>query len=133
MADLSGTLTIAVSARALFDLEEDHRYYEEHGLEAYHAYQMERVDEPPARGTAFPLVKALLELNCRLSHEIVTVTLMSKHSPDLGHRLTRAATHYGLDIKRWAFTSGKPVGPYLQAYQVDLFLSRESESVEKAI
>jgi hypothetical protein len=34
MADLSGTLTIAVSARALFDLEEDHRYYEDHGLTA---------------------------------------------------------------------------------------------------
>jgi 5'-nucleotidase len=58
---------------------------------------------------------------------------MSKHSPDLGHRLTHAATHYGLDIKRWAFTSGEPVGPYLRAYQVDLFLSRESESVEQAI
>src|SRR5690349_9260581 len=54
-ADLSGTLTIAVSARALFDLEADHRYYGDHGLKAYHAYQMERVDVPPARGTAFPL------------------------------------------------------------------------------
>src|SRR5689334_5045542 len=127
-ADLSGTLTIAVSARALFDLEADHRYYEDHGLKAYHAYQMERVDVPPARGTAFPLIKGLLELNRRLGREVVAVTLMSKHSSDLGPRLIRAATHYDLDIKRWAFTSGEPVGPYLQAYQVDLFLSRESES-----
>jgi 5'-nucleotidase len=97
------------------------------------AYQKARFGEPPAPGTAFPLVKGLLELNHQLDREVVTVTLMSKHSPDLGHRLTHAATHYGLDIKRWAFTSGEPVGPYLRAYQVDLFLSRESESVEQAI
>ena len=133
MADLSGTLTIAVSARALFDLEEDHRYYEDHGLKAYHDHQMERIDVPPAPGTAFPLIKGLLELNRRLGHEVVAVTLMSKYSSDLAPRLILAAKHYNLDIKRWAFTSGEPVGPYLQAYQVDLFLSRESEFVEQAI
>ncbi|WP_145677925.1 5'-nucleotidase [Azospirillum brasilense] len=132
-ADLSNTLSIAVSARALFDLEEDHTYFQANGVEAYREYQKERFDNPPTPGTAFPLVKALLGLNATIGQEVVTVTLMSRNSPDLGHRLTRAAAHYGLDIKRWAFTSGEPVGKYLQAFQVDMFLSREIEPVEQAL
>ncbi|WP_448208187.1 5'-nucleotidase [Azospirillum sp. sgz302134] len=132
-ADLSHILSIGVSARALFDLEDDHQFFLANGEDAYRAYQKERFDTPPAPGAAFPLVKGLLTLNERLNREVVTVTLMSKNSPDLGHRLTRAASHYGLDIKRWAFTSGEPVGEYLKAYQIDLFLSRESESVEQAV
>ncbi len=131
--DLSNVLSIAVSARALFDLEDDHRYFEANGVEAYRGYQKERIDQPPAPGTAFPLVKALLGLNDTLNQEVVTVTLVSRNSPDLGHRLTHAAAHYGLNIKRWAFTSGKPVGSFLKAFQVDMFLSREEPSVEQAL
>jgi 5'-nucleotidase len=132
-ADLSNTLSIAVSARALFDLEEDHLFFEHEGVEAYRDYQKKRFDDPPGPGTAFPLVKALLDLNETIGQEVVTVTLMSRNSPDLGHRLTRAANFYKLDIKRWAFTSGEPVGKYLQAFQVDMFLSRETDSVEQAL
>ena len=131
--NLSNIFSIAVSARALFDLEDDHRYFEENGVDAYRAYQKERLDQPPGPGTAFHLIRALLGLNDILNQEVVTVTLMSRNSPDLGHRLTRAATHHGLNIKRWAFTSGKPVGAFLKAFQVDMFLSREDRSVEEAL
>ena len=48
-ADLSNTLSVAVSARALFDPEEDHRFFERKGVEAYRAYQKARFDRLPGR------------------------------------------------------------------------------------
>ncbi len=39
-------LVIAISSRALFNLDESHRVYQEQGLEAYSSYQVEREDEP---------------------------------------------------------------------------------------
>jgi len=131
--DLSHTLTIGVSSRALFDLESENHLFEESGVETYRAYQIEHEGDLPAPGAAFPLVQALLDLNRRLGREVVTVTLLSRNSPDLGLRLTQAASHYGLEIKRWAFTSGEPVACFLKPFQVDLFLSRDPAVVDQAV
>ena len=54
-------LTVAISSRALFDLEESNRVYVEQGLEAYRQYQIAHEDEPLEPGEAFPFVKKLLE------------------------------------------------------------------------
>jgi len=56
-------LTIAISSRALFNLDESHAVFENDGIEAYCQYQIERVDVPLEPGVAFPLVKKLLALN----------------------------------------------------------------------
>jgi 5'-nucleotidase len=56
-------LVIAISSRALFDLEESHRVFTEQGVEAYYRYQIEHENDPLAPGVAFPLVKKLLALN----------------------------------------------------------------------
>ena len=53
-------LVIAISSRALFDLTESHRVYEEEGLDAYQKYQIAREEEPLQPGDAFSLVKKLL-------------------------------------------------------------------------
>lgn len=39
-------LVVAVSSRALFDLEKEHRLFEEAGIEAYRKYQTEHKDAP---------------------------------------------------------------------------------------
>jgi 5'-nucleotidase len=53
-------LVIAVSSRALFDLEESHRIFEDRGIEGYRTYQVEKENEILKPGEAFPLVKKLL-------------------------------------------------------------------------
>jgi 5'-nucleotidase len=58
-----GKLVVAISSRALFDLEASNRVFEEQGVEAYWQYQREREDETLAPGVAFPLVRKLLALN----------------------------------------------------------------------
>jgi len=40
--DLSNTLVIGISSRALFDLEKENEIYEKEGLPAYQKYQVKR-------------------------------------------------------------------------------------------
>ena len=58
-----GRLIVAISARALFDLEAGHELFERDGVAAYSSYQRERENEMLEPGIAFPLVRKLLALN----------------------------------------------------------------------
>ena len=63
--DLTQSLVIGVSSRALFDLEEANRVYETEGVDAYARYQLEHADELLQPGSGFPLTQAILRLNDR--------------------------------------------------------------------
>ena len=56
-------LVVAISSRALFDLDDSHKIFEEQGIAAYCQYQIENEDVPLQPGVAFPLAKKLLALN----------------------------------------------------------------------
>jgi 5'-nucleotidase len=97
-------LVIAISSRALFDLSESHRVFEDEGLAAYSAYQIEREEEPLEPGEAFPLVEKMLRINQRLgADQGVEVVLLSRNSADTGLRVFNSIQHYGLAISRAAF------------------------------
>ena len=136
--DLSNTLVIGISTRSLFDLEEENRIFEEQGLEAYRAHQLKHEADPPAKGTAFHLVEGLLRLNrYRKGNSglppLVEVVIMSRNDAGIGLRILNAIEHYGLDITRAAFTSGTPLSDYLDAFSVDLFLSKYHGDVQAAL
>ena len=131
--DLSHSLVIGVSSRALFSLEEENKIFEEQGVAAYIAYQLAHEDTPMKPGVAFPLVKAVLALNSRFPGQRKTeVVLMSRKDPATALRVFNSFSHYGLDIQRAALTSGKSLAPYLKAFKVDLFLSAYEEDVRTA-
>ena len=136
--DLTNTLVIGISTRSLFDLEEENRIFEKEGVKAYQNFQIEHEDDPPKPGTAFHLIKALLRLNKyqRRGKEhppLVEVVIMSRNSAGIGLRIFNAIKHYKLNITRAAFTSGASLADYLEAFQVDLFLSKYVEDVQSAI
>jgi 5'-nucleotidase len=131
--DLTNLLVIGISSRALFNLEEENRIFEEKTLEEYIQYQLDHENESLKPGTAFPLVKGLLALNERHTHRLVEVIVMSKNSPDTGLRILNSIGHYGLDITRTALTGGEPLAPYLDAFDIDLFLSKSESDVQAAI
>ncbi|MGB1141778.1 MAG: 5'-nucleotidase, partial [Halioglobus sp.] len=82
---LDNKLVVAISSRALFNLDDSHRVYEQDGLDAYSRYQVEREEEPLEPGEAFPLVHKLLGLNTHLPEENrVEVVLLSRNSADTG-------------------------------------------------
>ncbi|KAA3605805.1 MAG: 5'-nucleotidase [Planctomycetota bacterium] len=132
--DLSGCLVIGVSSRALFDLEDEDRIYRERGLRAYSHHQIDREEQALKPGAGFPLVEAMLRLNPTAEESrVCEVILMSRNNADASLRLFRSFEAHGLDVTRAALTSGAPLAPYLKAFEVDLFLSRESEDVQAAI
>jgi len=51
--DLNKKLVIAISSRALFNLEEENKIFEERGLDDYYKYQIENEDIQIAQGTGF--------------------------------------------------------------------------------
>jgi 5'-nucleotidase len=61
--DFKEILVIGVSSRALFNLEKENEIFNSEGIEGFRKFQQENEDEPLEKGTAFYLVKSLLELN----------------------------------------------------------------------
>jgi 5'-nucleotidase len=129
-----GRLIVAISSRALFDLEASNRVFEEQGVEAYWKYQLEHEEEVLAPGIAFPLVRKLLRLN-RLPPERprVEVILLSRNTADTGLRIMNSIRHYELDITRAAFTGGESTFPYVPAFDAHLFLSANGDDVRRAL
>jgi len=131
-------LIVAITSRALFDMAESHTLFEQAGLDAFHAFQRERENDPLAPGIAFPLVQKLLRLNAppnssNRAEPRVEVILVSRNSTDTGLRIFNSIEHYGLDIARAAFTSGAPVWPYVRSFGAQLFLSANPESVKSSL
>lgn len=133
-SDISNKLVIAISSRALFNLDDSHQVYVEQGLEAFARYQIEHEDDILTPGDAFPIVKKLLGLNQRVEDGgRVEVILLSRNSADTGLRVFNSIEHYGLDITRAAFCGGTSPYRYASAFGCDLFLSTESEDVRDAL
>lgn len=131
--ELNDKLVIGISSRALFDLEKENTIFEEQGLKAFQEFQLQNEDTPLSKGAAFPLIEALLKLNDKLEKITIEVIVMSKNSPETGLRAFNSIEHYGLPISRAAFSGGASLVPYLEAFSVDLFLSRSESDVQKAI
>ena len=106
--DLTEPLVIGISSRALFNLEEENRIYENEGLAAYEEYQVKHESDILQKGSAFQLVKAFL-------------------------RIFNSIQDYELDITRAALTGGSEIAPYLRAFKTDLFLSAFEPDVKQAI
>lgn len=134
--DLSKTLVIGISSRALFDLEESNKVFEAEGEAAYSKYQEQRESEILQPGIAFRLVQAILGLNNKVRERGIRkaeVVVTSRNSPATSMRLFNSIQHHGLDIQRAILTGGTPVARYLKSFCVDLYLSAYESDVEEAI
>lgn len=129
----SETLVVGISSRALFDLEEENKLFDEQGVVEYRKLQKEREEAILSPGTGFHLIKALLNLNSLSKDRLVEVIVMSRNSPETGIRVLNSIKHHGLDITRSAFTGGESLADYIEAFDVDLFLSKEEGDVQRVI
>ena len=141
--NLLDTLVIGISATALFDLKEADQVFrakfkedKDTAIVEYRKYMLEREDDPLDDGTGMPLVKALLELN-KYQPEgeapLVEVVVMSRNSPETGLRVLQNIRNKQLQISRHAFTGGESVVDYLDAFDVDLFLTTMVKDAQKVI
>lgn len=130
---LNDKLVIGISSRALFDLEYENSIYNEKGLEEYIRYEIKHENEILKPGTAFSLIKALLNLNSKFNSNIIEVIVMSRNSPETGLRVFNSIDQLDLGIARAGFTGGESIAKYLTAFDVDLFLSKNEQDVQEAI
>ncbi len=139
--DLSDTLVVGISSTALFDLTEpDTLFREEFARDKaravlnYRKYMLERENIPLPTGTGLPLVRSLLrltELVPDLESPIVEVVVMSRNSPETGLRILNTIRQLKLGISRFVFTGGESVVEYLQAFDVDLFLTTNTKDAQR--
>ena len=124
-------LVIAISSRALFNLDLSHQIFKDEGIEAYAKHQQENENVTLEPGVGFTLVKKLLQLNSKKTP--IDVILLSRNSADTGLRIFNSIEHYGLNISRAAFTRGESTHPFVGAFEADLFLSSNYNDVQKAL
>jgi len=140
---LENTLVIGVSATALFDLSEadalfkkEYETHPDNAIEIYRNYMLEREDEILEPGIGFAFIKALLDLNRfqeKNDSPLVEVVVMSRNSPDTGVRVLNTIRKLGLNITRSAFTAGESSADYIEAFDVDLFLTTDEKDAQKVI
>ena len=126
-------LIIAISSRALFNLDESHEVYINEGIEAYRQYQIDREEKVLDPGDAYSLVKKLLNLNNLLDSKRVEVILLSRNTADTGLRIFNSIEHHGLDINKAAFCGGSSPYRYISAFNSHLFLSTDVQDVRMAL
>ena len=125
-------LKIAVSIKALFDMEVEDKIYCEEGLDAYIAYNEERENEILQPGTAFRLIKNLLALNTP-ENKLIEVIIMSRACVSIAPRIYKSIEYYGLGIEQAYFTSGDSLSPYAVCAKVDLYLSCNKADVKNVL
>lgn len=142
--DLSNTLVIGISATALFDMSASDKSFRETyahdpdtAIATYRDYMLKNENEPLKPGTGYHLIKALLDLNRYKAADdpssLVEVVVMSRNSPDTGLQVLNTIRHDKLNITRSAFTAGESVADYLDAFDVDLFLTTNVKDAQRVI
>jgi len=130
---LDDKLVVAIASTALFDLTEADRVFREQKLPAYRDFMRRTEDERLEPGTGFPLVKGLLAINEMATDRLVEVVLVSKNDADSGYRILNSIEKWGLQIKRAAFTDGRPPFEYLDAFSCNLYLTTLRQEVINAL
>lgn len=132
--DFNERLVLAISSRALFDLDESHAIYQCEGVDAYTEHQITHEDQPLPPGVAFALVKKLLAINALSPDKsFIEVILLSKNSADTGLRIFKSIDHHQLPITRAVFTRGESTSAYVGSFGAQIFLSASPEDVKASL
>jgi len=141
--NLQDTLVIGIAATALFDLtkedklfRDEYKKHPESAIDNYRKHMLESEHVTLGEGIGFPLVQSLLNLNRYQKSDaspLVEVVVMSRNSPDTGVRVLNTIRALNLNITRSAFTAGESSADYLEAFDVDLFLTTNESDAQKVI
>ena len=129
---LDEKLVVAISSRALFNLEEENRVFDAGDAAGYMKLQLERLDMPAAPGIAYSLIRKLLRFN-HDGIERVEVVILSRNDPVSGMRVFRSGAAADITLQRGVFTQGRPPFGYLRPLRAHLFLSANAGDVREAL
>lgn len=137
--DPKEALVIAVTTRAIFNLEKEHEIFLTKGKDEYVKHQQTYENNPLEQGTAFPFIQAVQFVNEQLlkrnpeDKELFDVIVLSNNSPESGVRIINSAKEHGLEISKFCFVSDEDSTQYLKTHNVKLFLSADRTDVCNAL
>lgn len=120
-------ITEGVSTSVFFDMSEEDAIHREQGTPAYVKYMLERADEPLKLGRAFNDLSYAFN-----DPEHFDIVVCSRNSPLTARRALLTFQKEGITPVRMFFTNGKPIVPYLKAYDIDHFRSTNQNDVKAA-
>ncbi|XP_062973191.1 cytosolic 5'-nucleotidase 1A-like [Elgaria multicarinata webbii] len=137
--DPNEALVIAVTTRAIFNLEKEHEIFLMKGKDEYLKHQQANENNPLEQGTAFAFIQAIQSVNKKLLERypeekgLFDVIVLSNNSPASGVRIINSAKKYGLEISKFCFVSDEDSTQYLKTHNVKLFLSADRTDVCNAL
>uniref|UniRef100_A0A8D0CAR4 5NT1A nucleotidase n=1 Tax=Salvator merianae TaxID=96440 RepID=A0A8D0CAR4_SALMN len=137
--DQNEALVIAVTTRAIFNLEKEHEIFLTKGKDEYVRYQQANENNPLEPGTAFAFIQAAQFVNKKLLERdpedkgLFDVMVLSNNSPESGIRIINSVKHHGLEISKFCFVSEEDSTQYLKTHNVKLFLSADRTDVHNAL
>lgn len=131
--ELKDKLVVAISSRALFDLEVENDIFQYHGIDEYYKHQLSNQNKPLEKGSAYRFIENLLSINHHFNDNLVEVIILSRNNAATALRIGNSIEYHKLPIERSAWTAGESVSRYLEAFKVDLFLSLNSDDVNSAV
>ena len=129
---LDDKLVVAISSRALFDLEEENQVFDAGDAQAYMQLQLERLDVSARPGVAHSMVRKLLRFN-EDGVARVEVVILSRNDPVSGMRIFNSGAAQALRLERGVFTQGRAPFGYLRPLHADIFLSANAQDVHEAL
>jgi 5'-nucleotidase len=123
---------VGISTCALFHSEAKHSFLASRDGETRAIRRRPNASASLPPGAGFPLIQRMLQLRTHNGERLVEVVLISGSAPDCALRAYQSCASHGLAIAAGSFTSGRPVAPYVAAWDVDLFLSSEADDVCQA-
>lgn len=80
------------------------------------------------KGTLFLLLKRIIDLN----YESIELVIFSMANPSISPKVFDSLSFYNLDVSQVIFTGGETLTPYLQALEVDIYLSSHQADIDEA-
>ncbi|XP_061466115.1 cytosolic 5'-nucleotidase 1A-like [Rhineura floridana] len=137
--DPKEALVIAVTTRAIFNLEKEHEIFLTKGKDEYMKHQCANENHPLEQGTAFTFIQAAQFVNKKLlerdpeEKELFDIIVLSNNSPESGVRIINSVKQHGLEISKFCFVSDEDSTQYLKSHNVKLFLSADRTDVCNAL
>jgi 5'-nucleotidase len=122
--DLSKYLVIAISSRALFDLEEEERIYQRLGLEKYREFQLEKENE---------LLKLVaLQRQFPISDAPLRMAIVTARNSPAHERVIKTLRSWGVGVDAAFFLGGVAKQPVLKAFGAHIFFDDQEDHLALA-
>lgn len=126
-------IIIGVSAKSLFDMTESDNIYRTQSLVDYREYQRIHRNHPYPTGAVFNLVLKLCSIKNKDNQTIFKIILIGQDDLDTGYRLVNSVIIYNLNIETLCLSGGNLITPYLNSYDIDLYLSTNAKDIKECL